>query len=534
MVPTIQTDEWKRYRWVALLSAIVFLVIQIFPMASGQSMDSEEYVQVLKKQEAEKLAIDFAAAQFHLPASSARTVHQSDSLFYGYLSKSNLITDYDHKYGLLFPTDTYQTEMVLGGMYTAYVYTHMQTGRVVGWHVLDAEPAEMSTEDAAAKAAEQGVSQSALREGIQGQNGEIVFHPEGYSIGDSSLKIAVANGYLEGANAVVTEYKPAFVVPDGYESYVVEQKKLASNLSSYGFLLMSGVLFILAIVFSILYAKHTSFRRGLVISAIFLVFYLLNNYNTTNGVRATIGETLNADVYVVIMSVISTIMSVLLGLSVYFSLVAGDGMWRARQKALWYKFKEHGYGDYVWRSVGLGYLFAIIILGIQSIVLMALQLITGAWSTTDVSQSNYNMISPLLLPMMAWCAAISEEAVYRMFGIALVERLLKNRFIAILIPTVIWAFGHVSYPIFPSTTRLFELIIIGFVFAAIFLRYGFVTAVFTHAIFDTALMSSSLILMGGAANIIVGLLYLVLPVIIAWLIRWRHRTKTNRGRQLPA
>jgi hypothetical protein len=158
---------------------------------------------------------------------------------------------------------------------------------------------------------------------------------------------------------------------------------------------------------------------------------------------------------------------------------------------------------------------------------------TGAWSTTDVSQSAYNMVSPLLLPVMAWCAAISEEAVYRMFGIALVERLVKNRFVAILVPTVIWAFGHVSYPIFPSTTRLFELIVIGFVFAAIFLRYGFITAVFAHAIFDSILMSSSLMLMGGSLNIAAGLFYIALPALIAWLIRWRHRRWAASGGSLP-
>ncbi|MNF99386.1 hypothetical protein D3C84_822790 [compost metagenome] len=86
-------------------------------------------------------------------------------------------------------------------------------------------------------------------------------------------------------------------------------------------------------------------------------------------------------------------------------------------------------------------------------------------------------------------------------------------------PTVIWALGHVSYPVYPFYSRLVELTIVGLLFCVLFVRYGFITAVFTHAMLDTVLMSFSLLQLGTPVNLLAALVYLVLPVGIAWLMR---------------
>jgi membrane protease YdiL (CAAX protease family) len=129
---------------------------------------------------------------------------------------------------------------------------------------------------------------------------------------------------------------------------------------------------------------------------------------------------------------------------------------------------------------------------------------------------------------MAWCAAISEEAVYRLFGIGLLKKWFKNTFVAALIPTIIWALGHVTYPIFPSTTRLFELTIIGLAFSFMFVRYGFITVLFAHAVFDSIMMAISLMFMGSAVNILTGIIYILLPIPIAWSIRWFDKRTPKR------
>ena len=70
----------------------------------------------------------------------------------------------------------------------------------------------------------------------------------------------------------------------------------------------------------------------------------------------------------------------------------------------------------------LGYMWAFILLGVQSVIFIGLGLTLNTWSTTDATQSPYNMLYPWLFPLMAWLAGISEEAVYRLFGIKMVKR----------------------------------------------------------------------------------------------------------------
>jgi len=129
------------------------------------------------------------------------------------------------------------------------------------------------------------------------------------------------------------------------------------------------------------------------------------------------------------------------------------------------------------------------------------------------------------MPVLAWAAAISEEAVFRFFGIGLFRRWFRHSFAAAILPTLFWSLGHVMYPFYPSTTRLFELMVVGLLFSFIFVRYGFITSMFTHAIFNSIAVGSSLIMVGGAANMISAIFFILLPVLIAYVLRERDRRK---------
>src|SRR5690606_19763726 len=127
-----------------------------------------------------------------------------------------------------------------------------------------------------------------------------------------------------------------------------------------------------------------------------------------------------------------------------------------------------------------------------------------------------------------WFAAISEEVVFRYFGTGIFRRWFKNTWVAAIIPTIVWAAGHTLYPFYPATTRVIELLFIGFFFTWIMMRFGFIAAIFTHAIFDTLLMSLSLIMYGESIDIVSGCFFIVLPVIIAFVIRWLHARKERK------
>ncbi|MBD2845736.1 CPBP family intramembrane metalloprotease [Paenibacillus sp. IB182496] len=541
---------WKTYLWLGAIGALIYLLLQIMP-ATSDSFFTGNTITVMEKDEAQEIAADFVRERFGAEPTSTHAIHQSDRLLSGYLAKTESMATYEQRYDARFPVDTYQVEVrtprinSAGGESLYYVYLHMETGEVVSWNrlgnplpseqpLIDYEPAVEAAKTVAAARGFRTEELTALP-GIA-DTGTVVLRVVGSTLDEAELQLHIRSARAEDGTIRTVAYKPEFDVPQPYRDYVKQQDQLGAALSLGGYFGLTAVLFILSIIYAAVYRRHTSFLRGIALTVIFFALYVANNYNMADGLRAGIGETPDADSFVSIGLIINVFIVVAMAASVYFALVAGDGLWRSAGRRLWPRFGESGYGEHVWRSMKLSYLLAFAMLGIQTLILLLLQEGIGAWATSDVTQSPYNFGAPWLFPVLAWCAAISEEAVYRLFGIGLLRKWFKNLFVASLIPTIIWALGHVTYPIYPATTRLIELTIVGLLFSFIFLRFGFITAVFTHAIVNTVMMAAMLILLGTPINVLAGILYLLLPVPIAWLLREWSRRRAGReplGRPAP-
>lgn len=549
MNPNIKSKEWTLLGIAAIIATIIFLFVEIVPAIIA--INKHEYGgKAIPKPVAEQRASAFAEEQTGLSVTKARAVHQSDKLLTGYLSKEKQSENYEKKYDSQFPVDTFQVNVdFAGGNGYGFVYVHMYNEQIVGWNLIvngTAVSEEATKEITTAYLRDvakldsttfskvttnrnqptQSIGSSATGGNRKGE-GELTQRVEGYAIEGANLTITTKAMAIDGRN-VLTQYKPSFDVPDTYKNYVKKQDKLAGWLTGLGYGLMSIVLGILAIIYAVLYRKHTSFTYGIILTVVFFIAYVIMNLGVMDGLIASQGE-IRADHIMLISVVITTIiLSVAMAASVYFSLVAGDGLWKAQGRSLWPRLKDQGYGDYVWRSMGLSYLFALIMLGLQPLIFLALGKLIGTWNASDVAMSPYNMNYLWLMPVLAWAAAISEEAVFRFFGIGLFRRWFRHTFAAAILPTLFWALGHVMYPFYPATTRLFELMIIGLIFSFIFVRYGFITAMFTHAIFNTVAVGSSMIFAGGTANIVSALFFIVLPFIIALILKaWSNRKRTN-------
>ncbi|EFM09993.1 Abortive infection protein [Paenibacillus curdlanolyticus YK9] len=519
---------------VGLLLFVCIQLLPIFAVSSPEDPDNQASASVISRETADKKALALAEERFGGATEAPHTVHQSDSLLYGYLSKENKLTDFAHTYDARFPTDTFQSQ-VNTKYGELFVYTHMESGRIVGWRLFPVgdDRTKASSRYVSEWTKLQFARKTAIAEGFRstdlrdGQvNGNVAtFEPKSYKMEEAQLRLQVTVQALDRSGTLTAiSYHAAFEAPSGYIVNVKSQDKLAASLSLFGSLLMNALLFLLAIIMAIRTRRSTSFRRGLLLAGLFLLFYVVNNYNMADGIRASYGERPNAETLTVAGLLFSNLFTALMAISVWFSLIGGDGIWRRDGRRLWARYREPGYGDHVWRAMKLSYPLALAMLGAQSILLYSLDRSIGSWSTTSVESSPYNFAIPLLYPLLAWCAAISEEALYRLFGIALFTKLFRNKFIGCLLPTIIWALGHVTYPVYPSYSRLIELTIVGLLFCWLFLRYGFIAAVFTHAVLDTLLMAFDLITIGSVVNWLAALFYLVLPVGIAWVLR----TITNR------
>lgn len=524
--------------WVlAAISVVVFILCQIVPNSDSESQQLEQSTRVITTDQAAEHARQFAKKTlgFSGALEDPLITYESRSDLYGYLTREDLMGDYLKKFDKQFPTDVFQVrfDQPGNGLGALTVDVHMTSGAVVGFEekqttgnslidlledtkngtgALEPEESMMSWEEKM-DAAQPYLKALGFQDGVQFMVDE---SPEGlyltitdYEIGKSQAEVLVS---FDGDR--VSGIESTFTVPQEYTDYVDKQTTIASWLTYLGYGLLTFVLGILAIVYSALTKVHTSFKRGIFLASVYFVISMFFAFN-----MLPYFEKEGIDLPVLIFTfIVQGIITLIMAASVYFSLVGGDGLWRKQGIALWARAKEPGYGRHVLASMADGYAWALILLGVQSVIYLVLDNTIQSWSTTDASQSPYNMLYPLLFPLAAWMAGIGEEAVYRLFGIPMLKKMFRSTFVACVITTLIWALGHTLYPIYPFYTRPVELLFIGLLFSYIFLRYGFMAAMFSHIIFDSILMSLSLMFMGGTVNIAAGVFYIVLPAIVAYVI----------------
>ncbi len=163
----------------------------------------------------------------------------------------------------------------------------------------------------------------------------------------------------------------------------------------------------------------------------------------------------------------------------------------------------------------LGYLTAFYLIGTRYL---------GVWIPAESPHSALlSTYAPWLVPaLIALEASVSEELVLRLFAISFLKRFLKWTALALLVPAMVWAFGHSNYPVFPVYVRGIELTIAGLAFGWIFIRYGLLTMLVAHYAIDAILIAMPLLgssvgtYVGyGAAALVCAALPLLVPILAA-------------------
>jgi hypothetical protein len=146
-----------------------------------------------------------------------------------------------------------------------------------------------------------------------------------------------------------------------------------------------------------------------------------------------------------------------------------------------------------YRAVVVGYGFA----AVHVAFLVAFYLIGrrfGVWSPQDVQYSDLlSTALPWIYPVaIAAMAASSEEFWFRLLAIPLLARLLRVRWLAVVIPAFIWGFLHANYPQQPAWIRGVEVGSIGIVAGFLMLRFGIVATLTWHYTVDALLIGGYL------------------------------------------
>src|SRR3954468_1487761 len=151
----------------------------------------------------------------------------------------------------------------------------------------------------------------------------------------------------------------------------------------------------------------------------------------------------------------------------------------------------------------------------------------GAWSPADVPYSDLlNTRFPWAFVLFGgFLPAVSEEFMFRMFGIPFLRKLVRSTALALLLAGFIWGFGHAGYPQQPFYIRGVEVGIGGVALGIIMLRWGILPTLVWHYSVD-AMYSAMLLLrsqslyfrLSGAAS--AGII--LLPIVIALVAYWRR------------
>ncbi|MBR9704404.1 CPBP family intramembrane metalloprotease [Candidatus Pacearchaeota archaeon] len=295
------------------------------------------------------------------------------------------------------------------------------------------------------------------------------------------------------------------------------------NLLSYLSLLATIIMFLIALVILIIRfkKKKIKWKFFLIFSSLCFILLFISIINMIPGYTFNYPTDNSFFVYILSIITVSTIFIIIPCISIFVTGAAGESLayitWKNKVNDLMDISKKRFFSKNLKNSVLRGYLIAMLMLGIVTLIYLLGERFLGVWSmpgteTMFFTPSFFPFFDIFVISLIS--AAIIEEFTFRLFGISFFKKHIKSTFLAALIPTIIWAVAHSNYPVFPIYFRAIELIIVGLLFSYFFLRYNITTVIIAHYLFNTLLFGIPLLASGNPLNILSIILILFLPLII--------------------
>jgi len=378
-------------------------------------------------------------------------------------------------------------------------------GRLVGFHhiIPEAAPgARLAKDEARALALEflnaqtttpQRLIEERLVERPRRYDYVFTWEQEGFHAKDGAYRRQVV---VQGGQ--VGRYSEFLHVPQRWER---EYAGLRSSNDLYMWIAQAAyVLLILAAIGMLIYLlrrRQIRWRPLLVISGAVAVLVIINQWNQLPFfIDSMPTSTRYRDM--VLLGVLSALGA---GVGYFFYIVLaaapGEPLYRASQPSRlslaalvsargirtreFFRAAVAGYG---FAAVHLAYVVAFYLVGRR----------LGVWAPQDVAYSDLlstavPWIYPLTIGLLAAC---SEEFWFRLLAIPLLQRYLRLRWLAVVIPAFLWGFLHSNYPQEPGFIRGIEIGVIGVAVGFLMLRFGIVATLIWHYTIDAFLISTIL------------------------------------------
>lgn len=300
----------------------------------------------------------------------------------------------------------------------------------------------------------------------------------------------------------IGEYREYLHVPEAWQRDYQRLRSLNSTTATTADIFFI-ILIITIVTFFIIYLSRRKIhlKTALAFGAITFILKFLSELNLLPLYKFHMDVTQSMGAFYGDFFVSTFLQSLLLAVAITIFTGAGEFIYRRR-------YPERIPLGRIFSSTGLRtkHTFFSYIIGISlAIVFMAFQTLFylvarrfGAWAPADVSYSDtLNTAFPWILILLGgFLPAVLEEFSFRFFAIPFLEKIVKSRLLAVLIPAVIWGFAHANYPNQPFWIRGFEVSVFGILIGFIFLKFGILAVLIWHYMVD-AIYSSMLLFRTG-------------------------------------
>ncbi|MDP3142553.1 MAG: CPBP family intramembrane metalloprotease [Candidatus Omnitrophota bacterium] len=340
---------------------------------------------------------------------------------------------------------------------------------------------------------------------------------------DGGAKLII--GANIAGNQVRGFYKQSLDIPEKFTRFIERQLsagRYIGGIASFLFVILIGWSIFLVVKRRNDLIMHISKRWYVIIGIMLFVLGLASIFN--NFQPLIFGYNTSASLVTYLGNYFVSVIPSLLFISIVFILpgLAGESL----RSEVFPDKKQLSFSHFIistfWnRSLGdsimLGYLLFFILIGLQSTVFWLGQKFLGVW----VEQIRLVEMSAAYLPFLAaliigFRASLNEEILFRLFGIGLGKRYLKNTALAVFFCSVIWGFGHSEYAVFPTWFRGIEVSLMGLLLGFAFLKFGLVVVIVAHYVFDVFWGVAPYILSRATPHLFISSLCIILlPLLIA-------------------
>jgi len=345
-------------------------------------------------------------------------------------------------------------------------------------------------------------------------------------------------GAVISGDEILSFNKHSLKLPNEFSRYVAKKKDVGRNFAiiiriTFFIILTASIFFVVVRRNDLVMHTVKKFCIALTLflfSIQFLCYFneipsILYRYPTTSSMSSYLWRYFSSVFFDLFIVTISILMPSLAGESLHYetSVHKKEG-----------SFLHYLISTFLSRSVFglicLGYIIAIVLIGIQSILFEMGKHYLGVWvEYIWLSQFSASLFPFFTIFVFGMNAAFSEELTFRLFSINLGKKFLKNSFLAVLIPALIWGFGHSTYPVFPMWFRGLEVTCLGLFLSWIYLRYGIICVIVAHYVFDVFWAGSSYLLGKSSPYLFYGTLtVLLLPFLLGVIAFLRNKKEEER------